>query len=78
MADEQAGGALDAVGATLRLLQFENHLLRTAMGGNPDDRFGENGTVATVAVARRAYPTPLKSLLGVAARPFIGANLKRR
>ena len=52
MADEQAGGALDAVGATLRLLQFENNLLRTAMGGNPDDWFGENGTVATVAVAR--------------------------
>lgn len=44
---------------------------------NPNDRFGVNGTVATVAVARRAYPTPLKSPFGVAAGSFIGANLER-
>ena len=45
---------------------------------NPNDRLGVNGTVATVAVARRAFPIPLKSILGVAAGSFVGANLERR
>ena len=39
--------------ATLQLLQFENLLFcDTAMGVNHNDRILENGTVATVAVAR--------------------------
>ena len=44
---------------------------------NLDDRFGVNGTVATVAVAR-GVPTPLKSPFGVAAGPLMEANLERR
>ena len=43
---------------------------------NPIDRFGVNGTVATVAVAR-GVPTPLKSPFGVAAGSLMGANLER-
>ena len=81
MADEQAGGALDAVGATLRLLQFENHLLRTAMGGNPDDRFGGNRTVATVAVAggiSNSVEEPFWGRCGVVRRSKPRAKVERR
>ena len=40
------------VGATLRLLQFENYLFGYRNGGGSNDRLLEKWTVATVAVAR--------------------------
>ena len=40
------------VGATLRLLQFENYLFGVPQWGGSNDRLLEKWTVATVAVAR--------------------------
>ena len=85
------GGIDDVVaGVTLQLLQFKIHFgMGSAMGKwncytvtvtqgvtNLNGRFGVNGIVATVALAR-GVPTPLKSPFGVAAGALMGANLER-